>query len=60
MEQPMIDRIFNAIASIIIMACLLSVIVWCVAGVAATSDVQAACQKQTTLAYKTCIHEATK
>jgi hypothetical protein len=56
----MIDRIFNGIASVIIMACLLSVIVWCVAGVAATSDVQAACQTQTTLTYKTCLLEATR
>jgi len=55
-----IDRIANTISTIIIMACLLSVITYCFAGVAATSDIQKACAKQTTMARETCIHEATK
>jgi len=56
----MIDRIANTISTIIIMACLLSVIVWCFAGVAATGDIQKACTKQTTMTKATCIHEATR
>jgi hypothetical protein len=56
----MIDRIANTISTIIIMACLLSVIVWCFAGVAATSDIQKACAKQITMTKATCIHEATR
>ena len=55
-----IDRIANAISTTIIMACLLSVIVWCFAGVAATGDIQQRCEKQTTMTTKTCLHEATR
>jgi len=55
-----IDRIANTISTIIIMACLLSVITYCFAGVAATGDIQAACTKQTTMTKATCIHEATR